>query len=730
MTKSQPVSGLLHWLGGVPALMFAGAVAAEPHRLPAVEIIGPSSDTFSLAGSAYVLSEEDLERKEYTDVHRMLRDVPGVYVREEDGFGLRPNIGIRGTGTSRSDRVSMMEDGILMAPAPYAAPAAYYFPSAGRFSGIEVLKGPDTLRYGPFTVGGAINFLSTPIPAGRAGRIQLEAGEDRHRRGHFWYGATEGQWGFLLETHQQASDGFKDIDRSNRGTGYDKSDYVAKLRWTAAADAAVKQAFELKLSHSSEVSDETYLGLTDRDFDANPNRRYGLSERDQMDNDHDGIVLRHDLVLGERSRLETALYRNKFNRNWYKVASAGGQGIGDLLDDANNGGGGAQAILDGRQDVTDVRVKNNNREYTAEGIQTELSHGFDWGGVRHDMVAGLRFHRDEVDRYQPVDTFDQIDGALVPTGVILPTGGDNRVETADAWSAWLVDKLYLGDVIVTGSLRYEDVETEAKRYADPGRASVSSRVDNRVDEVMAGLGATWLVGDQWSLLAGVHQGFAPPGASSLDGTDPEKSLNYEIGARYWAPGFSADVVAFHSDYENTVNNCSLAAPCPNGNTSGSQSFGESRVHGLELGINSRLWRGRSLEAPVRLAYTYTDGEISEDADDGSVMSGDVLPYLPENQLSLTLGLERPARWGAYLTTVYVDEMCINNACDRPGSGRFDRTDDVVVVDLATSYYLNSDVEVYAKVDNLLDDQEIVARTPDGARPNAPRTAYMGVRVAF
>ncbi len=60
------------------------------------------------------------------------------------------------------------------------------------------------------------------------------------------------------------------------------------------------------------------------------------------------------------------------------------------------------------------------------------------------MVAGLRFHRDEVDRYQPVDTFDQIDGALVPTGVILPTGGDNRVETADAWSAWLVDKLYLG----------------------------------------------------------------------------------------------------------------------------------------------------------------------------------------------------------------------------------------------------------------------------------------------
>ncbi len=53
-----------------------------------------------------------------------------------------------------------------------------------------------------------------------------------------------------------------------------------------------------------------------------------------------------------------------------------------------------------------------------------------------------------------------------------------------------------------------------------------------------------------------------------------------------------------------------------------------------------------------------------------------------------------------------------------------------MVDLAASYYLRSNVEVYAKVDNLFDDQEIVARSPDGARPNSPRTAYMGVRVGF
>ncbi len=708
-----------------------GVSAAEDKstELESVEIIGDQENSFTLGGSAHVLDEEDLEEKEYSDIHRIMREVPGVYFREEEGYGLRPNIGIRGSGSGRSSKISLMEDGILMAPAPYAAPSAYYFPTAGRMSGVEVLKGPETLRHGPFTVGGAVNLLSWPIPEDSEGMINMEIGEYGGQRGHFRYGATEGQWGYSLETHHNASNGFKDVDRSGRDTGFDQEDYVAKLRWSSAPEAEIKQSVQLKLQHSSEVSNMSYLGLTDDDFSEDPNRRYGLSALDQMDKDHDSVSLQHNIAFNEAWSLHSTIYQNEFARDWFKVDTVNGTEISDLVQNANDGNTNAIGILHG-DDVNDVNIKHNNREYEARGVQSELNGRFNLAGVEHELVSGLRFHQDEVDRFQPIEVYDQENGSLVYDSTTQPTGSNNRIDEADALSAWLVDRVYIDDVILTGSLRYEDIETESRRWADPGRTNemTGDAKENQVDDVLAGLGATWLLDDHWSVLAGVHQGFAPPGGSASKDDEPEESINYETGVRYGRDDVRAEVIAFYSDYSNVAVNCTVAHPCPDGSTSGTQSEGEAEIQGLEASMEMVAWEGGSdMRAPVRLSYTFTDAEYTQGGDD--IRKGDNFRYLPENLLSLTLGLEERESWSTSLSASYTDEMCSTNTCDRSGVDDM-RTDDYVVLDWAGTWHLTPEVELYGKVDNVLDDQEIVSRSPAGARPNKPRTAYIGTRLRF
>ena len=143
--------------------------STKPIALDAVEVLAESkSITAGMflrnAEPSDVVSKSELDQFRYTDIHRIVGRIPGVYISEEDGLGLRPNIGVRGTGSLRMEKLNVMEDGVLIAPAPYASPAAYYSPTAGRMESIEIRKGSTQIKHGPFTTGGSLNYISTPIP--------------------------------------------------------------------------------------------------------------------------------------------------------------------------------------------------------------------------------------------------------------------------------------------------------------------------------------------------------------------------------------------------------------------------------------------------------------------------------------------------------------------------------------------------------------------------------------
>ena len=211
-------------------ILVPNVVAAEEASIEEIFIIGSRLEVQELPGSGALIDNEQILTEKTGDINQLLKTVPGVYIQEEDGYGLRPNIGVRGATSERSSKITLMEDGVMIAPAPYSNPSAYYFPTALRMHAIELLKGAPLLRYGPQTTGGVLNLVSTPIPQEIGGYLRGGMGEDNQFDILANYGGKFDDFGFLLETVQRGSNGFKKLDRGG-DTGYDIQDYMAKFSW-------------------------------------------------------------------------------------------------------------------------------------------------------------------------------------------------------------------------------------------------------------------------------------------------------------------------------------------------------------------------------------------------------------------------------------------------------------------------------------------------------------------
>tara|TARA_R110002012_G_scaffold20028_10_gene71386 strand:- start:268 stop:2502 length:2235 start_codon:yes stop_codon:yes gene_type:complete len=710
-------------------------------------IFGNAQAVNDIPGSAHMLSQADLEKFDFTDIMRTLTSVPGVYVLEEDGYGLRPNIGMRGTGQNRSEKVTIMEDGVLAAPAPYSAPSAYYFPTAGRMQQVEVLKGTSSAMYGPRTTGGVINMLSRAIPEqALAGQVNLSAGEDGFGKAHAYVGGAGKNVSSVFEVFRYQADGFKNVNHTGADTGFVKNDIMAKVLINSDTDAKYYQELEFKLKYSDEDSDETYMGLTEADFKANPYSRYSASQLDNMDTSHKQLQVNHHIQLSERFTLGTTAYYNEFSRNWYKTSSVGAWATdenGAYIFDENNehvveksslsGGGIDKAAAfdqNANNEVLYVDVKANSRDYESKGIQTVLD--ADFGA--HQVKFGARYHEDEMDRFQWVDNYsmdNSYEMTLIQAGI---HGTDsNRIDSAQALALFIHDEYTFGDFIINAGLRYEDMTISRKDW-DKGvidrNQPLKKDVSNDVDVLLPSLAVTYRVNKDLIIIGGVQKGFAPP-APGNDKAENEESINYELGLRFSQDALRAEALFFYSDYENMHGNCTASQGCDDDNIGNQYNAGEVKVSGLEMKAGYEFAAG-ALTFPVDVTYTFTDTEFQNAFESGletwaNVASGDELPYVPENQLQVSVGVVGE-KWRGDMLVRYMDEMRTT-----AGQGAFvsgQSIDSRTVVDMAAHYSIADNQEITFNVDNLLDKEYMSTRTHGSIMVGKPRSVTLGYKYRF
>ena len=691
----------------VPFQLRVGGLTADV-VVVAGEIAGSHERLRRLPGSVEIVNRETLEESHVMTTSEALRKASGMNVRDEEGFGLRPNIGIRGLNPTRASKVLLLEDGILLTYAPYGDNATYYHPPVDRFERIEVLKGGAQIAYGPQTIAGAINYVTPRPPSQPGGSVILTGGNREYFNGHGSYGATLGRTGFLVDYMRKQGNG------SRENLNFKLNDVNGKF----VQGIGTSQTLTLRGNYYSEDSNVTYSGLRQDEYLADP--RSNPFRNDFFYADRYGASATHAFAVSGDVAITTNLYWNSFRRHWWRQSSNSAQRPNDAADPSC----GSMANLN-----TTCGNEGRLREYYVWGVEPRVSVHHRVFGIASETDFGVRAHFEHQDRLQ--------ENGATPTarsGVLV----ESNVRTNAAYASFVQNSFLFGGWTVTPGVRVEHVRFErTNRLANAGVMG-----DTTLTRVIPGFGVSHTTGEQVTVFGGVHRGFAPPRTEDIISNtggvidlDPELSWNFEAGVRSTVrPGVSVDATLFRMDYENQIIPASLA-----GGVGATLTNAGATLHqGIEVRaqIDSAPITGSSHDAYLRFAYTYlpvaefTGTRFSNIPGFGSIsVSGNRLPYAPGQVAAIGVGYARGTIdmlvEAVRTSQQFGDDL---NTVDPTPDGQRGLIPGYTVWNTAVNYTV-SRATLFLTVKNLFDELFIVDRTR-GILPGSPRLVQTGVKLAF
>lgn len=703
----------------------------------------------SVPGSGQYINSKKLALLNQTNVNNVLRTIPGISIRDEEGFGLRPNIGLRGTTVNRSSKVTLMEDGILIAPAPYADPAAYYFPSFSRMQGIEVLKGSSQIKYGPYTVGGAINMISSEIPIQFKGFARVAYGSFGTNQLTLRVGESRKYFDYIFEVNRMASNGFKELDNGGK-TGFDRRDILGKIRWHNAVDAVIPQSLTLKYVNSVEKGNESYLGLTYHDFVNNPVRRYSATQKDFLDMNHNHTSLQYLIHPVKGLTITSTAYSATTFRDWSRVNAIGGQSLNNIMSDPYTHHLPYQ-IMVGKADGN-INYQSAARTYFSKGIQTNAQYIFNSNAIVHNIQYGIRYHVDQADRYATLSTYRMTNGAMVLSGAGIKGNKENQIRNASSLATYFTYDLVYKGLKLSPGIRYENIAFSLENYGTNNierRPTELKTATNKLDVVLPGFGLSYDVNKQINIFSGIHKGFSPPGTPRISNSDvqakEETSINYEIGIRLNQNGINTGLTGFFNNYQNILGSDNLSGG--GAGTGDMFNAGNANIRGIEFSLDYNLFTNLLLlnnsKLPISIAYTYTDARFLKsfknaggDWGTGQINANDYIPFITPHVLSAGIGFEKD-NFNINLTGRYIgktrikpeqSKMIFPN--DLMSNNEINAIESFSIIDLSTNYKVNKIFTIFSSINNITNSKKIIANLPNGYRPNMPLSINLGVKLDF
>lgn len=609
-----------------------------------------------------------------------LKNVPGVSF--SSGDGQRDQVSIRGFTAIADQYVDGFRDDAL------------YYRDLSNVERVDVIKGPAAVLYGRGSSGGLINRI-TKKPGEDITQLGLSYGSWNDRRLELDLGrATEsGSMAWRLTGAVEKGDSYRDkqfLDRKAIAPS-------AMLRLGEDTTFLIQTEF-LEDRRVTDFGIPAYHG---RPVDVDPSTYYGAENARDVDYTQARVqsyagTLNHRFNGTWSLRNATRYYHYTLNRN---------NTLPGVVNEA------AQTVTLNRSNV--------RREEHGWTNQTELTQRAQWGSVSHEILYGVEVGQQNKDlvnysanNVATVDLFDPV----LPT---LPMQVGGR-PSADNLGRFNTLGLYVQDMVslgehwkMLGGVRHDRFEQKTEDRRSGARLS---RTDSNWSPR---LGLVYQPDAMQSYYVSWSQSYQPSGeafslAASNADLAPEKTTNYEIGAKYdFLDGkLSTTVSIFRLERTDIKVNDPV--------TNSLVPVGTQRTDGAEWTLSGDLgdgWR-------AMMGYAYLDARVTESIakDAGRNVEGKRATLTPRHagNIWVTKDLGDGFGAGAGLNLVGARYANPGNTVRLPG---------YVTADVA-AWWRKGPYAVQLNVYNLFDAGYIVSAhgtSPNLNMPGAPRNAMLSLQ---
>jgi catecholate siderophore receptor len=626
--------------------------------------------TLNAAQSIDVVTRAVLDQQGTTRLQDALKNVPGITLNAGEGSARGDTVNLRGFPAFNDFFLDGIRD------------AAIYSRDSFNVESIEVLKGPSAVLFGRGSTGGAINQVSkaptlTPLYAGT-----LMGGTNSLIRGTADVDVPISSNAAIrvnaMGEHSQVTD----------------RDDVFHHRWGLAPSIAWgiggRDTVTLSYEHFEENNRQD-TGIPFVNGKPAPVKRsnfYGLKS-DRATSNVDLVTARYkhsftdDIQIANTFRYADYNFLNRVNSAHFGYfGSPGAPTPATPID----------SILVGRDAPSSDGVRTNLTN------QTDVSAHFATGPVRHTLVFGTEFGREEDRTFRYTNPLGA-PGETPPTSLVDPDPNTpasfqqrriHNIIRAYSEAAYLTDTVHIGDLVdVTGGVRFDRFAAHFRPVAViPGVPATSLVPLNHTDKVWSPRASIVFKPTQHARVYFSYGTSFDPSAEALSlnaaqaDLGPVKAKSYELGAKLDTMGgkLTATAAIFRTQIDNAQ---TTDIDHPTRLILG----GNQRVDGVELGLSGHItdkWE-------VIAGYTYLDGKTVASNTPGIV--GKRLANVARNAANLWTEYELTDKFevglgGNYLSKRYAD---LANTASVPS---------YVLVDAMASYALNEHLTLRVNVNNL------------------------------